>query len=159
MSKDSSEKIIEQIKKLAESICEDEELEFVHAEFAKLGKTKLLRVYIDKENGIGVEDCAKVSRELSDLLDVKVDIPGKYSLEVSSPGIFRPLVKPEDYERFKGEIAFVETHSPLNPESKKNTFKGKIKDSDQESVTIKLANSDAVIPFKKIKSARLNPDI
>ena len=159
MGKDSSDKIIEQVKELAHSICESEGLELVHAEFSAMGKTRLLRIYIDKEGGVGLDDCASISRELSDILDVKIEIPGKYSLEVSSPGLNRPLVKPSDYSRFKGEKVFIKISEPLTPEFKRNNFKGLIKHSNDESVIIELENGEKEIPFEKIKSARLNPDI
>lgn len=161
MSNNSSENktILEKVGALAADLCESEDMEFVHTEFATMGKQRLLRIYIDKEGGVGIDDCALISRELSNLLDVKIDIPGKYSLEVSSPGLNRPLVKPDDFKRFKGEKAYIQTLTPLSEGSKRCNFKGIITDSDNESVKIILENKTETIPFEKIKSARLNPDI
>jgi ribosome maturation factor RimP len=159
MSNNSSDKLIDKIIELAAPLCESEDTEFVHAEFSTQGKLRVLRVYIDKEGGVTIDDCARISRELSDLLDVKIDIPGKYSLEVSSPGINRPLVKPDDFKRFKGEKAQIKIDSPLREESNRRNFKGLIIESDEDFVVLELEDGTEKIPFEKIKSARLNPDI
>lgn len=159
-SSDETKKILESIGALATPLCESEDMEFVHAEFATMGRQRILRVYIDKEGGVTIDDCALISRELSDLLDVKIEIPGKYSLEVSSPGLNRPLVKPADFKRFQGEKVHVMTREPIDEESKRCNFKGVITDSNEESVIVELdGKATETIPFEKIKSARLNPDI
>lgn len=161
MGKNSSETsgLLKKICDLAVPVCESQGLEFVHAEFSVNSGMRILRVYIDRESGVTIEDCAKTSRELSDLFDVKLDIPGKYSLEVSSPGLDRPLVKPEDFLRFRGEKVQIKIFEPLDADSDRRNFKGRIKESDQGFVHVELENGDVSIPFDKIKSARLNPEI
>lgn len=84
--------------------------------FDKEGKDYFLRVYIDKENGVDITDCENVSRKLSDALDVADPIAEPYMLEVSSPGLDRPLKKPEDYVRFKGRKVDVKLFSPIKGE-------------------------------------------
>lgn len=157
-SNDNNKLLIEKICEISQSLCEAEGFEFVHAEFAVQGGHKILRIYIDKEGGVNISDCADISRELSDLLDVKIDIPGKYNLEVSSPGLNRPLVKPDHFAKFRGEKAHIKTVGPLEPESDRKKFKGVIRSSDNESVVIEIDQGEITIPFEKIQSARLNPD-
>ena len=81
-----------------------------------------MRLYIDSENGISLEDCAQVSHQVSGLLDVEDPIPGNYHLEVSSPGVNRPLLTPAHFERFKGERAKIE--SGAAPEDGRRKFTG-----------------------------------
>ncbi|MDY0360470.1 MAG: ribosome maturation factor RimP [Desulforegulaceae bacterium] len=147
------------ICELASPVCESQGLEFVHAEFSVNSGMKILRIYIDKDTGVTIEDCAKTSRELSNLFDVKLEIPGKYSLEVSSPGLDRPLVKPEDFMKFRGEKVHIKIFEPLEGDSDRKNFKGIIKDSDENFTLIQLENGEIKIPFDKIKSAKLNPEI
>ncbi|MDY0131062.1 MAG: ribosome maturation factor RimP [Desulforegulaceae bacterium] len=151
--------LIKTISELAIPVCESEGIEFVHSEFAVISGMKILRLYIDKDGGVTIDDCAKISRELSNLFDVKLDIPGKYSLEVSSPGLDRPLVKPEDFLRFKGKKVNIKLFEPLSSDSNRKNFKGILKDSDENFTKIELENEEVSIPFDKIKSARLNPEI
>ncbi|MGE4519786.1 MAG: ribosome maturation factor RimP [Desulfobacteraceae bacterium] len=157
-SKETSD-LINKIGSLAVPVCESQGLEFVHAEFAVSSGMRILRVYIDRDGGVTIDDCAKTSRELSDLFDVKLDIPGKYSLEVSSPGIDRPLVKPDDFLRFRGKKVQIKIFEPLEADSDRKNFKGIIKESDDKFTVIELENGEVEIPFDKIKSARLNPEI
>lgn len=161
MGKNSSETsgLLKKICELAVPVCESQGLELVHAEFSVNSGMRILRIYIDRENGVTIEDCAKTSRELSNLFDVKLDIPGKYSLEVSSPGLDRPLVKPEDFLKFRGEKVQIKIFEPLEPDSDRKNFKGIIKESDENTILIELETGEVSIPFDKIKSARLNPEI
>ncbi|PIE75350.1 MAG: ribosome maturation factor RimP [Deltaproteobacteria bacterium] len=158
-SDSSSKKILVKINEIAKDLCESEGLEFILAEFVTYGGQKVLRVYIEHENGIKIDDCVSISRELGNLLDVKLEIPGKYNLEVSSPGFDRPLVKPDDFRKFKGEKVYIKTISPLAPDSRRTNFKGVISETDDEAVIIEIEKKTYKIHFKKIKSARLNPDI
>jgi ribosome maturation factor RimP len=162
MGKNSSKetsKLLNEINLLAEPVCQDLGLEFVHAEFVSISGMRILRVYIDKEGGVTIDDCAKTSRELSDLFDVKLDIPGKYSLEVSSPGLDRMLVKPDDFLKFRGKKVQIKIFEPLEADSDRKNFKGIIKESNDNFTVIELDNGEIKIPFEKIKSARLNPEI
>ena len=126
----------------------------------ELGKTRgkgILRVFIDKEEGIKIEDCEKVSREISALLDVEDPIPYAYVLEVSSPGLDRPLKKPEDFKRFKGNTVRVVTTDPIDEQT---FFVGTISAAGDLEVILDLPKKNKVtIPYEIISRARLEVEI
>lgn len=95
-------------------ITEEKGLELVDVEFVKEGPNWYLRVYIDKENGVTIEDCEEVSRLLEKKLDEADPIVQAYILEVSSPGIDRPLKKPEDFIKYAGEVVDIKLYRPMN---------------------------------------------
>lgn len=101
---------------------------------------------------MSVDDCAEISRAVSAVLDVEDPIAGPYSLEVSSPGIDRPLTRPKDYERFLGHEAKVETHTPLDGRKR---FKGQIKSVDANAVELIVDGADIRVPFAAIHKAKL----
>ena len=108
------------VEGMALPVCAAEGLELVHVEYLREADGRKLRLYIDKPGGIGLDDCVRVTRHLSDLLDVELEENyGPYNLEVSSPGPDRPLVKPADFERFKGNTAKIRT-TPGHRRAKKN---------------------------------------
>lgn len=104
-------------------------------EYVKEGGNWYLRAYIDKPDGIGVNDCEVVSRELSDILDEEDYIEGSYILEVSSPGLGRPLKKEKDFIRSMGELVEVRTYRPIE---RQKEFTGVLCAYDDDSVTIEL---------------------
>ena len=131
--------------------------EFVGLEYLSNPKNRLLRIYIDREpEGIGVEDCAEVSHEVSALLDVEDPIAGDYSLEVSSPGIERPLFEPEHYRRFIGELAQVHLFAPVGNRRK---IKGVIREADAERVVLETDGQRYEIAYDGIRRANLKPDL
>jgi ribosome maturation factor RimP len=99
-----------------------------------------------------VEDCARLSREISPVLDAADPIADEYSLEISSPGIDRPLVKAADYERFVGHEAKIELNAPV--EGRKR-FQGEIAAADAETVTVACDGARVALPFALVKNARL----
>lgn len=110
-----SKKKIEQITtSLAEPVVKKHSYELVDVEFVKEGQNWYLRIYIDKPGGITIDDCKIVSEELSSLLDKEDPISQSYFLEVSSPGLERPLKKDSDFEKFKGELVEVRLFKPIN---------------------------------------------
>ena len=137
---------------LAEPLCASENLELVHIEYQRESGGRVLRVYIDRPQGIALDDCVNVSRQLNDLLDVHLDNIGPYNLEVTSPGPERPLSKLRDYEKFKGRLAKIKTLQPIN--GQKN-FTGIIVGSIEERVSLSLNKKTVVIPFGDISKARL----
>jgi ribosome maturation factor RimP len=137
---------------LAEPLCRAEGLELVYTEYRRESSGRVLRLYIDKSGGISLDDCTRISRQLSDILDVNLETPGPYSLEVSSPGTDRPLGKPEDFERFKGQTARIRTMQPIN--GRKN-FKGLLKGITAKGVWLACDHGEAVIPLERISIARL----
>ena len=143
-----------QVKSLAEPLCDSEGLELVHVEFQREAAGRILRLYLDKPGGISLDDCAGVSRQMGDLLDVNLADIGPYSLEVTSPGPERPLAKQEDFEKFKGSRAKIKTNHPLN--GQKN-FTGVLLGISGEQVNLQIGEQIVAIPFNNISRARLAP--
>jgi len=114
----------------------------------------LLRVYIDHENGISVDDCATVSHEISGILDVEEPITMAYILEVSSPGMDRILFSAQQFSEFLGENVKIKLNQMVDGRRK---IKGKISSVDGEKITIKSDQEEINIEFDKIMRARLNP--
>ena len=116
-------------------IVEEYGFELVDVEYVKEGSNWYLRAYIDKPGGIGVNDCEVVSRRLSDILDEKDYIEDSYILEVSSPGLGRPLKKEKDFKRSLGEEVEIRTYRMID---RKKEFTGILKDYDETTVTIEM---------------------
>lgn len=149
-------KVTETVEELVTPILTENGLELVDIEYVKEGKNWFLRVYIDKDNGIDIEECGIVSERLSEKLDALDPIPHNYFLEVSSPGAERPLKKEKDYQRAIGKNVFIKTYEPIDGEK---AFEGILTDFTGETVTvdmkIKTRKKTVVLPFDKIASARL----
>ena len=105
---------IDKVREIAERVAASSGLEVVEVELRGGGKARMLRILIDKPAGVTHEDCANVSREVGTILDVEDAIPGSYTLEVSSPGLDRKLIRPADYERFTGSRVKLTTQQPVN---------------------------------------------
>jgi ribosome maturation factor RimP len=129
--------------------------EFVGLDFGNDPKNPALVVYIDQDSGIAVEDCENVSREVAALLDVEDPIPGRYNLEVSSPGLDRPLFTAEQYQQFVGEMVRI---SLFAPEEGRRKFKGTILGVEDGQVKLKLDGSEVSLEMSNIAKARLVPD-
>ncbi len=163
----------ERVYELAVQAAEDLCLELVSADFIGRGRRSLVRIVIDKEGGVTIADCEKMSRTLEALLDVEDPIPGAYMLEVGSPGLDRPLVTQRDFERNVGKLARIVTADQI---ANQTFFVGRITDAGEGWVRIrpehraagkpsralKRAGSvrggqpeDIFIPFEKITKARL----
>jgi ribosome maturation factor RimP len=115
----------------------------------------LLRLYIDSGQGVGLDDCEKVSHQVSGLLDVEDPIAGEYALEVSSPGLDRPLFEKAHYERFLGHVARVKLSAPLNGRS---NFKGPIIGVEGEELLLEVDGEPVRLPIAHVASARLVPE-
>src|SRR6478736_515177 len=106
--------IIEKVREIAERVGADTGLEVVDVQLLGGGGTRMLRIFIDKPEGVTHADCERISQDVGTILDVEDVIPGgRYTLEVSSPGVERKLTKPADYERFKGQKAKIVTREPV----------------------------------------------
>lgn len=151
-----SKKITEVTEELVMPILVEMNLELVDIEFVKEGKNWYLKVFIDSEKGIDIEDCGKVSEQLSEKLDETDPITYPYFLEVSSPGAERPLKKPTDITKAIGKQVHIKTYEPINDEK---IFEGKLLDFDGETlmveVLIKTKKKQIEIPYNKVASARL----
>ncbi|MCB1802266.1 MAG: ribosome maturation factor RimP [Gammaproteobacteria bacterium] len=115
----------------------------------------LLRVYIDSEKGVGLSDCEKVSHQVGGLLDVEDPIKGDYALEVSSPGLDRPLFESAHFARFAGHPVRIKLHAPLNGRS---NYKGVIAGVEGDDVVVQVEGEPVRLPFAQIASARLVPE-
>jgi ribosome maturation factor RimP len=128
--------------------------ELVELEYAAGRSHGVLRLFIDKPEGIGVEDCEKVSREVSALMDVEDPIPNAYTLEVSSPGFDRVLRTKPHFERFKGERVFVELKVPRDGRKR---YTGTLLNVADEGIEIEVDRQMVNLPFDEIGKARLAP--
>ena len=126
-------------------IVEEYGFELVDVEYVKEGSTWYLRAYIDKPGGINIDDCEKVSRRLSDILDEKDYMDDAYIMEVSSPGLGRPLKKEKDFRRSLGEEVEIRTYSMMD---KQKEFFGILKEYDDSTVTI-LQEDETLKTFAK----------
>lgn len=149
-------KVTEVAEELVTPILDDMDLELVDIEYVKEGKNWFLRVFIDSEEGIDIEQCGVVSEKLSEKLDAVDPIPYNYFLEVSSPGAERPLKKEKDFERAVGKNVYIKTYEPIEGEKE---FEGELTNFDGQTVTVtvkqKTRRKSIDIPFEKIASARL----
>src|SRR6056297_674080 len=123
----------QQIQTVADPLIDSLGLQLVHIECVVHNRQKFVRIYIDKPNGVGLDDCVAVSREIGDLIDIHIEDIGPYRLEVSSPGLNRPLKTKADFIRFQGERIKIETHEVVEGRRK---FTGILEKTNDDSVTI-----------------------
>ncbi len=148
--------VAETVEELVTPILNENRLELVDIEYKKEGKNWFLRIFLDKEGGVTVADCSNVSRQIADLIEVEEVVPSSYTLEVSSPGLDRPLKKEKDFLRFKGRRAHVTTFTPLDQQK---SFKGTIRDFQGDTLFLELDNRLVEIPINRIAKARLEVEI
>ena len=147
-------KIEDAIWKMAEPLVLENGMELIDVEYVKEGAEWYLRLFLDKEGdeGIDLDDCELISRKFSDILEEKDPITQAYRLEVSSPGIERPLKRTKDFQRFQGEKVQVKTFSEV--EGKKQ-FIGILQETTEETVTLDVDGTTIAIPRKQIGKANL----
>ncbi len=126
---------LDQIRAIAHRVATSKGLEVVEIELRGGGKSRMLRIFIDKTGGVTHQDCADLSREVSTILDVEDAIPGAYVLEVSSPGLDRKLVRPSDFERFQGSRVKLTTRDAVNG---KRHFEGRLEHFDGGRLTLDM---------------------
>ena len=148
----SNKRLLDKVTGLVEPLCDAEGIELVHTEYQMEPGGMVLRLYIDKSDGITLDDCADISRQVSDLLDIYIESDHSYRLEVSSPGSNRPLVKPDDFNRFNGQLARIRSSRPID--GQKN-FKGTLAGFEDGHVNLTMEGKSVVIPFENITKARL----
>lgn len=149
--------VSDRLQLLLQPVVEDLGYELVGIEYLSNPKNRVVRIYIDCEpDGIGVEDCEAVSREVSALLDVEEPIPGQYTLEVSSPGVERPLFTGAHFARFAGEVASVQLAVPRN---NRRRFKGPIVRADEATVVLQVDGEEFELAIADIARAHLAPDL
>jgi len=153
MTAEREKQIVDKVWGLAENLCESEQIELVYVLFQREPAGRILRVYIDKPGGVGLNDCVHFSRQLSDILDVYLETEAPYNLEVSSPGTDRPLGRLQDFERFKGNMVKIKSARAID--GQKN-FKGVLLGVMDENIKVQAHNNKNVeIPFADIVKARL----
>jgi len=151
------EELAGKIRELIEPAIDSMGVELDDMELGRMKGKILLRVYIEKQGGVSIDDCEKVSREIATVLDVEDPIPGAYVLEVSSPGLDRPLRKPRDFIRFSGKKVRVVTNEPVD---KQTFFVGKIENATDEDVMLVLQKDKKItISYNNISKARLEVEV
>lgn len=150
----------ETLKEKVRPLVKEENLELVDLEFSPSGSRSLLRIYVDKAGGVTIDECANLSRKVSDFLDMEDLIPHRYNLEVSSPGLDRPLVKREDFIRKVGEKVRVFLKEPVDG---KLDLVGEIKNLQEETLYLYTQSEGAkpvvieekAIPFGNVLKAKI----
>ena len=152
-----SSAVEERVRAIAERVTIDHGLELVHAEVAGPDNKPIVRIFIDKPNGVTHQDCSEVSLHVGTILDVEDFIHASYTLEVSSPGLERGLYKAQDYERFAGCLAKMKTRAPINGQ---RNFRGRLVGIDGEDVVFEDRTSGRIeIPLGVIAKANLEFDV
>jgi ribosome maturation factor RimP len=153
----AQEETISRVRSIADSIVADQGMELVDVEYRREARGWVLRLYIDKEEGITLEDCTQISREVGRSLDVEDFILNPYTLEVSSPGLDRPLKKERDFVRFKDRSVRIKTVSPIE---NRRQFRGKLLGLSGEGI-IKIEMEGRVIdiPLSNVAKANLELEI
>ncbi len=142
----------ERVKAIALPLLEEQGLELLEVQYRREQHGWVLRLVIDKPGGVSLDDCVAISRELSQILDVEDFVDQAYNLEVSSPGLDRPLKSLADFQRFSGRMAKVVTSEPL---AGTHVFVGRIQETEGDSIVLEVDRRKVVIPFPQVARARL----
>jgi len=143
------------IQTIIAPVVESLECELVGIEYGRQGKRSMLRIYIDKEGGVDVKDCQRISHQLSGVLDVEDVIKEQYQLEVSSPGLDRPLFTLQHFERFAGHKVKLTLVSPIEGQRK---FKGTLQGVEKDQVIVNIGENELVLSLNAIDKANLIPE-
>lgn len=147
--------LVEQIAEIVKPIAEELSYDIYHIEYVKESGEYYLRIYIEKDGGVSLNDCEALSRRVSDVLDEKDPITDAYFLEVSSPGLNRTLFTNEHYTRFIGSEVLVKLNKAIEGTK---TIKGILKENNETSITVE-GTEEIIIPKDKIKSVNLEGEI
>ncbi|MBI5056769.1 MAG: ribosome maturation factor RimP [Nitrospirae bacterium] len=151
------EEIKKKIAETIEPVINSIGFELDDLEFNRMGARGLLRVFIDKDGGVTIDDCERASREIEAVLDVEDIIPFSYVLEVSSPGLDRPLRQPKDFKKYSGKKVRVTTSAPIDKET---FFVGEIAEAGENEITLLLPKDrKIIIPYENISKARLEVEV
>ena len=148
--------IEKKITELAGSVAMQYAFEIVGVELTGSSRKLLIKIFIDKENGVTLDDCGKFSRALSALLDVEDPVPMAYVLEVSSPGLDRPLRALKDFQRSIGKLVRIITKARIEEQ---NVFTGRLNRVEGENITLSFDDKEIEIPFDQISKARLEIEL
>ncbi|AEF55876.1 ribosome maturation factor RimP [Marinomonas posidonica] len=144
------------LEELVRPVVEGLEFEFWGMEYLSQGKDSVLRIFIetDAEKGIDVEDCARVSRQVSSILDVEDPITGEYHLEVSSPGLDRPLFSLTQYQAYVGSIVSLRLRVPFDGRRK---FKGQLVGVENDDIVVRVDQEEYLLPIDLIDKGNIVP--
>lgn len=146
----------QQIEQLLQPTVEAMGFDLWGVEYVSQGRHSILRLYIDAEQGINVDDCAAVSHQAGSVLDVEEPINGEYTLEVSSPGMDRLLFKLEQYPQYANEVIELRLRSPFEGRRK---FKGILKGIEGEDIVVQVDDHEYLLPHSAVDKARIEPRI
>ncbi|MBN1662641.1 MAG: ribosome maturation factor RimP [Deltaproteobacteria bacterium] len=150
----------EEIRRLAEPVVESEAMELICVECLRMKSRWLVRLYLDKEGGVTIEDCSEVSNQLGDLLDVHDIPPGPYTLEVSSPGLNRPIERDQDFMKFKGHKVQIKVREKLEG---MKIFRGTLVDfisgNGEKTLVVDVSGRFYRIPMALVAKARLEETV
>jgi ribosome maturation factor RimP len=149
------QKVIDSVREILDSLLLGYGFELIDIEYRREGRGWVLRIYIDKDGGVSVEDCARISRELGTLLYLNDIIPGTYNLEISSPGLTRALKKVRDFERFKGKLLKIKTMKDIQG---RRVFTGRLIDFVGNVASVEMDRHVYFIPYDEIERANLELD-
>lgn len=157
--------IREKVEALVEPVLTSLGYEMVDLEYRREGRDMVLRFYIDCEAGVTLDNCVEVSREVGGLLEVEDIVPGAYRLEVSSPGLDRPLKKKKDFDRFAGRLARIKMLDRIDPDERgheRKTFVGRLQGTRDDTVVLDLTDKKGgtvLLPLGEIERANLEIEI
>ncbi len=151
-----NETVAERVWQIAEPLVTDEGMEMVDVEFHRENHGMVLRLYLDRDGGVSMDDLTRVSRQVGDLLDVHDAVPGAYTLEVSSPGINRRLRRPDHFKRYLGQKVRVRTLAPLDG---RRVFVGPLTAVDDAGITVDQDGAPCAIRFTEIAQANYEPEL
>ena len=151
------EEILDKVRQIAAPLAAQEGLELIEVEIGGGGGRQTLRLFIDKAGGVSLDDCTAVSRAVSAALDVEDPIAGGYDLEVSSPGLDRPLRTPEHFQQHAGEKVRVRTFGPLPECENRKTFVGILKGYENDAVVVDVDGKVFHVPRAQVSKAHVEP--
>jgi len=149
------DKVLAEVTALVEDVLDHEGMELVDISYRREPLGWVMRIMIDKAGGVTIDDCGFISQQLSDILDVKEIMRYSYRLEVSSPGLDRPLRKPADFKRFAGSLVRLKTREPLEGS---RSFAGRIADASADAIVLDLNGRQLAIAYAAIEKANLQPE-
>ena len=151
------DEILNKVREIAAPLAAQEGLELIDVELGGPGGRQILRLFIDKSGGVSLDDCSSISRAVSAALDVEDPIQGAYDLEVSSPGLDRPLRTPEHFQKFAGKRVRVKTFGPLPECENRKTFVGILQGYDNETIVLDVDGRIFRVPHAQVSKANVDP--
>jgi len=151
------DEILNKVREIAAPLAAQEGLELIDVELGGPGGRQILRIFIDKSGGVSLDDCSSISRAVSAALDVEDPIQGAYDLEVSSPGLDRPLRTPEHFQKFAGKRVRVKTFGPLPECENRKTFVGILQGYENETIVLDVDGRIFRVPHAQVSKANVDP--